>query len=344
MLERISIKDFQSLHDVDLSLGRFTVVIGDTSAGKSAFIRTLHALAFNIRGNSHVTHGKKVSVIRAELKDWVVELQAGANTYTVKHKLGHVKFDPFAKLNGSVPPKVQEILKLNQTNFSDQFDTPFLLKDSGAQVARVLGELTNVNTIFEAVQSGNKKRLALSGELKTRQADLDTAKRELEDFQDLPDHVGHVSRMEAHMDDVDRLTMQSKSLSSAVTDLENAQHDLDNTHEYPDVPNIDLVLELNDKRNRLGSLYLELSEAKYLLESSARYPDVPDLQEVLDLQERRNTLSELFEGLVDAMTDLTEAKMDWNEADSLEHYYDQTLHNLLVEAGTCPTCSLPVPR
>ena len=44
MLERLEVKDYQSLADIDIPLGRFTVIVGPSGNGKSALIRALRAL------------------------------------------------------------------------------------------------------------------------------------------------------------------------------------------------------------------------------------------------------------------------------------------------------------
>lgn len=344
MLERIEVKSFQSLHDVVLDLGKFTVILGESESGKSAFVRAVHAWAFNVQGNSHVTYGHEYAAVTTTLTDWAVTIERGEgrSVYRVTDRLTGRELEPFGKLNKGVPDQIREILNLSDTNFSDQFDHPYLLKDSGAQVARVLGELTNVNTILEAVQVGNKKRLALAGELKLRQSDLNQAQKELLEFEDLPDHIAQVTNLETLLAEVETLQVEMKSLTTIIDDLRDAQETLDNSRTYLEVPESSELEHLADRRRILVQLMDHLSEETATLENVREYPIIPDFQELLDLHTRRMMLSELTEVLIESLTDLTQAKMDWNEADSLELYYDQTLHELLVEAGICPTCQQTV--
>ena len=55
MIERVHIQGFQSLADVDLELGGFTVIQGKSNSGKSAFIRALRAVVTNA-GNVALTN------------------------------------------------------------------------------------------------------------------------------------------------------------------------------------------------------------------------------------------------------------------------------------------------
>src|SRR5579862_7163591 len=63
MLTQLRVVNFQSLADVTIALGQFTVVTGETGAGKSAVVRALHALAFNVSGTSHIRQGESYSRI-----------------------------------------------------------------------------------------------------------------------------------------------------------------------------------------------------------------------------------------------------------------------------------------
>lgn len=42
--QSIRVQGFQSLYDVSLDLGGFTVIVGPSSSGKSAFIRSVKAV------------------------------------------------------------------------------------------------------------------------------------------------------------------------------------------------------------------------------------------------------------------------------------------------------------
>src|SRR5512139_766548 len=136
MLTHVEVRNFQSLKKVDIELGGFTVIVGASSSGKTAFMRALRALASNIRGTSFITQGEKKASITAHTDNNIVTLEKGETTGTYK-----INDKVYTKLAGGVPEGVSKTLNLqpittesSSINFAGQFDRPYLLDDSGATV------------------------------------------------------------------------------------------------------------------------------------------------------------------------------------------------------------------
>ena len=150
MLNSIAVKNYQSLVDLSLELGMFTVVVGETDSGKSAFVRAVKSLVENTTGNKFITFGKKYSSV--ELLSAEGKLIWKKQKTTASYDLNGVVM---GKLGGAVPEDVAKFLRMGEVdvgdsvsfnlNFACQFDSPFLVMDSGSYVAKVLGELSNVN-------------------------------------------------------------------------------------------------------------------------------------------------------------------------------------------------------
>lgn len=185
MISKVKISGYQSLRKVELTLGRFTVVAGPTSSGKSSLYRALVLMAKNARGHSYVTRGMSSAVVAAdfegELGDCTLTIERGDGIGSYAVVVG-AKEKRFTKLGGEVPEAVQALLKLPFTvgsndsrvllGFASQFDRPFLLTDSPAQVARVFGELTGVDLVFRAARESNRLRLQATEKLKDREEQL----------------------------------------------------------------------------------------------------------------------------------------------------------------------------
>lgn len=343
MIEKVKVKSFKSLHDIEVSLGTFTVILGESSNGKSAFIESLQALAFNIVGNSHVTSGHNFSTVSAVLNDYEVAIERGegVSIYRVTDfRTGNQ--EPFDKLNKMVPSEIKEILDLNQYNFAGQFDSPFLLKESGSKVAKVLGELTNVNVLLEAISNGNKESKSLSVQLKSKQSDLDKSKFELEKFYDLPSQINHLQEVEEILEIVNEEESKFTSLSTALKDLEDAVNVLEEVPEYPPVPDADGLTDEYSSLCELSDLLVELESSMELLSSVAILPEVPDLDGLEQSFRRWYDLEELMSDIDDQMTVYKIAQSDIQTNSGLVQEIDSQIQNLLVEAGTCPVCQQTV--
>jgi hypothetical protein len=207
-----------------------------------------------------------------------------------------------------VPPDVTTALRLEpvpvngtSVNFASQFDKPYLLDESGATVARVLGELTNVNTVFEAVRQANKIRLSASSTLKTRKADLEALKGRLSEFAGLSARIGRLALLEA-------LEVRSEALKSRIGRLDTGLRTLRVTQRAMDrvqVPEVPSPEGLNDRLNRY-----------------------------LDLQSRLNRVKATTAALHQTGADADAAQR--NEQALTGHLADT-----LTKAKVCPTCGQP---
>lgn len=217
-LNRLAVRNFQSLRQVDIDLGAFTVIVGPSSSGKSALIRAFRALASNVRGSDVITRGQKAMSITARTDSGVVSLERSDRSSAYRLTGDDGQGQAFTKLGGEVPAAVTEALRLDPAagsiNFANQFDKPFLLDESGAAVARELGELTQVTRIFEAVRQANRVRTAAAAQLRTRRADLETVKTKLASFAGLGDRLMELTGLERRNDERHQLEARIGRLRS----------------------------------------------------------------------------------------------------------------------------------
>jgi len=194
MLKLLEIENYQSLRKLRLPLGRLTVITGRTGSGKTAVLRAARLLAFNARGTDYITRGQKSCSVRLEDDEFpqphiaIARGGRGGDSYTVERAVpvpagGYGRSGgKFTKLNGQVPPQVAELLRLSPLNFASQFDQPYLLGSSAGEVARTLGELTNVTTIFKAAGEANRRKQRLAGQLKDQEAELERLREQARGF------------------------------------------------------------------------------------------------------------------------------------------------------------------
>lgn len=304
MLNRVEIRNFQSLKKVDIELGDLTVIVGASSSGKTAFMRALKALASNVRGSSFITQGAKKASISAHTANGVITLErseAGG-----QYKLTQGGEDKvYTKLGGAVPDDITKALNLqpittesSSINFAGQFDRPYLLDDSGATVARVLGELTNVSTIFAAVREANRRRSAASSTLKTRKADFEELKSQAMKFKDL--------------------SAQQQAIKTAESAYESA-------------------VGIQGRIDRLQRMIDTVDIAQTLL-GQAVIPSVPDISNIESLHSRMTSFKTLVLIWQQEERALVRADQDVIAAGDAEHSAQDQLHAKLVELGQCPTC------
>jgi len=345
VLTYLSIRNYQSLHHVDLTLSPFTVIVGPSSSGKSALTRALRTLANNTRGSSFVSTWAKRSVIEASFAHrGTVTLTRGAKTDDNSYVLTTEPDLPspmFTKLGGEVPEEVSAFLGIDSSiTFADQFDRPYLLADSASEVARTFAALTNVHTVFAAAREANRTRLERSGRHKIRLADLEGIKAQREAFKALGVRLAkqreaeiRLGRAQSLNEQTDRLILWAQQLSRANEFIEATLRILSKP-----VPSLDRVEDL-DSQSRYIRHHLGLIEAyDEIIERTLWDRDVPSLtaaeQAHTALTNYRAALVRIKKSktaLIDATVILEEETYALQAAQ--EHYQEE-----LSALGHCPTC------
>lgn len=308
MISRVGIRNFQSLKNIDIELGAFTVIVGDSASGKSAFTRALKAVSSNIRGSSFITLGQSSSSVLVESEDWRITLQKSGSSSSYKVcDLSTGLEKEYTKLAGEVPEDVTSLLGIEpftdgrSVNFSGEREQPYLVDDSGQQVAKVLGDLTNVSTILEAVREANRRRTASNSTLRIRVSDLDKLKQRVPRFKSLPSQ-------RALLQDAEEKFTRLEDLSTSLSALQ------------------DLVAKLE-----------EINKFRYV--TIAEIPDTAELEycfhKMQDLFRTASSLNQINVLLPETHSSIERSIQD---TEVLRLEYNETL----VQLGECPTCQQPI--
>lgn len=266
MISQIAIRNFQSLKKIDLELGALTVIVGDSASGKSAFIRAIKAVSSNVRGSSFITSGATASSVSVQSQEWKITLEKSAtsSSYKICDLLSGVEKE-YTKLAGEVPVEITQLLGIEpftegrSVNFAGERDQPYLLDDSGQQVAKVLGDLTHVSTILEAVREANRRRTGSNASLKVRNADLDRLKAKLPKFQKLSAELQTMKQIETQFQQLEQLAFNQEKLSALIQAIEN----LDSVCEVrlPRLPDISTAELLFSRMKLMAQIARAIQEA-----------------------------------------------------------------------------------
>lgn len=310
MISDLVIEDYQSVGKAAFTLGkRLTVITGPTGSGKSAVVRAMRLIAFNQRGVSFVRNGAKFCKVGLAVKDEGVAavIQRGKGGGKDFYRLvtladGKPEVATFTKLAGSVPEQAESALRLSDVNFAGQFDSPFLITASGAEVARRLGELTNVTILLSAAREADRRRLRVSGDLKRAEARLAGLQEELQGYRDLPALRERAALAEQAVSHVRELGLAHGHLQRSILAVtgweENVTRMAALASQVP-VPSLERAEQLASQRSVLAARRAALQSAE---------------QEAERQEQIAVTLAEAERAAV--------------------HEY----HELLVTAGRCPTC------
>lgn len=168
-VEKIQVKNYQSLYDVSLELGKFTVVFGDSDVGKSALYRAVRGLVTAETGDSFISKGKTrtgVSLtVPSEPPVEIIWLKSKGKSSAYKCLVGGEKAQEWNRAT-RLPGDLEKSLRFGQIvvdgdkfypNFRGQFDPLFLLFESPGKRARVLGSLIS-NLLLKGIKTANLER------------------------------------------------------------------------------------------------------------------------------------------------------------------------------------------
>ena len=283
----LEVRHFQSLHHVEIEVAPLTVIIGPSSSGKSALTRAIRTLYANRRGADFIEHGERIASITARTDKGTVTLTRGKgtddNAYVVTPSDPGHPLAPqakYTKLGGETPPEVTQFLGIDgkdPVSFASQFDKPYLLDDSPAEVARTMGALTNVDVIFSASREANRQRLHDSQILKTRSADLETIKEKIPAYRALKEQAAHLTEAEGLIERARTIQSQIDALSTAARTLAIAESHIETTSQALDivVPDEKPLVEAHQKLTALtqavrawGLENRRVAEAEALLDNA----------------------------------------------------------------------------
>lgn len=220
MFRQLHIHNFQSHKhaEIEFSPG-VNVIVGQSGSGKTAILRALRWAIYNEpSGTSFQSHFRTKDdqetyvCLEDEGGQWVT--RARSNTLNV-YQLDEEEF----KAGTSVPAPIQDSLNINDLNFLDQMDKPFLLSDSPAEVGRILNKIVHLDQID--ITSTNISREILS----TKKLINLTAEKNIEienqikDFYDIDSAQKDLERCEEIISSIDTLHKNRMSIKSFISEV-----------------------------------------------------------------------------------------------------------------------------
>lgn len=310
MITDLEVANYQAIEKARIRLGRFTVVTGPTGSGKSALIRAIELVVRNARGTSYIRHGAKACQVAMGLEGSdVVAIERGgrgADKYRVVRQADAPddppQVDTYTKLGGQVPREVSGTLRLGDINFARQFDSPYLLDATGGQVARTLGELTNITLLFDAAREANRRKQETGRQLKAAEQELAALVEQAASFRTLAE------RREAAIEAREHLAC------------------------------VDLIDDQLARLRQFQRERLRMHQESQELDRRVRFLEIPSTERMEHLRGRLNLLRALSRSIAFEQAE-EERQEDRSAAAAMdEDDAHNALHELLVTAGVCPTC------
>lgn len=349
MLRSITLVNYQSHQQTRLELGPFTVVVGSSSSGKSALVRALRLVAENARGVTYVRQGTKQARVSLELvrdegeQPTVVSIARGKGVSEYELFLpGAVEPTVFTKCGTSVPDALSDVMGFGDSNLwiAGQFDRPYLLDETGSQVAAVLGKLTNVTMIFAAVRECNRRAAEAGRRFKDAAGELSSVKATLREHLDLPRRKAAGLAAEEALERASSLSGRRQLLVRRIEALgESEARAVAARASSVTVPVVTDLLALDARRTRLRALVGAVGEAAQRRDAvSSALRSAPEAQSLALIEGRRASLRIALADAAESHERRRRLADESSRADAALDAAREEFAESLRRAGSCPLC------
>lgn len=224
---QVEIINFQSIEKLSFEIKGFTCITGKTNIGKSAITRALSDAFLNTPVTSLVRKGAKFTSVQATSEDWDFrwEKGGGVSRYFIPSdsdkpldKIGQGQIEPIANLGF-------RSVKLGAKNifpwYADQFNPLFLINETGGTVTDFISEVSQLQTLQNAIViSGKQKRKAVE-KAKLRAEDTAALKEKVQKVEGIQDLARVVTELEEQAKSIEdyerRLALGEKTLNKIET-------------------------------------------------------------------------------------------------------------------------------
>lgn len=234
MAVNIKVKNFQSITDADITVDGFTILVGESSQGKSACMRAVNAACNNRFKQGFLKYGTDEMRIDVKYSDddrtlTVTKTKKESPTY----QLGDTVFQ---KLNRTVPPEIEDFNGFGvidnyeqkyPLNFFTQFSKPLLLEFSQKRILEILSSSKAFDDMNDAVSKLNKRKEQNNGAFKQLSQMINDNKRQLSEYaeqeESIRDGIGRMNGIAERLRTCEKQTETANGLSGHINDRERTE-------------------------------------------------------------------------------------------------------------------------
>lgn len=273
-IKSLHIVNFQSHKNtiIDLDKG-LNIFVGESDQGKSSIIRALRWLFYNEpRGTGFIRVGESSCEVTAVLDEGTKVTRfrdegKRQNRYIITYPDGRElileKFGSDLPLEvqaelGVYPLWVDNDLKL-ELNIARQLESPFLLENSPANRAKIIGRIANLHIIDAAQRDLLKDIRNLGIDKSNIEAEIDNLKKEKKDYADIPIQEKQLALIKGKLEKIQVLKEKYDKLGSLKTDRENLSKRInDNQAKLSSLENLEIMQYIYNKSLAKANYFYEL--------------------------------------------------------------------------------------
>ncbi len=202
-MKSLEIQNYQGIEKAKLKLSPgVNILIGESDTGKSSVLRAIRDLAFNATGTDKIRAGQKKAIVELDRVRWEKHQK------TSKYDVGGVLFENVGRTS---PDEVKAETGIVESEFGDgivrriqiaeQIGRHFMIDESPADNAKILGKLTDLNAVFNGLRTAESERKAYERRAKDLEGRLEVIEDTLAEARQAAD-----TATQAHAESKERYT------------------------------------------------------------------------------------------------------------------------------------------
>ena len=266
MITKIKLHNFQCHRDLELDLGRSTVLQGGSNHGKTAVLRAFYWVLFNEAPHDFVSYWaqkqakpskkpttKESSTIKFK-DDEYTSVTIVVDGHVVERKRsntfnGYIVDDTvYEALRTDVPEAVTKLFNLADASVQKQFDAPFLLAATPGEASKYLNELAGLECVDDILTLAKRKVADTTDLVNTAQETVEGLEKSVGSFSWVEKAEDLYEKAKATQPKIDELTRKLEALKRTIDDYKAIKN-------YPEIPE---WLENGDKSAVIKGLEKEL--------------------------------------------------------------------------------------
>lgn len=338
MIEKIKINNFQAHANLTVDLNApITTIVGSSDTGKSAVLRALQWVLTNRpQGADFIRHGTKETKVLVSVDDQKVG-RARSSSKNIYRYAGST----YKAIGTGVPSEIALLLNVDETNFQNQLDSPYLFALTGGQAAQELNRIVDLSAVDRCMSHVASEIRKTSSQIQVVEERLASAEQEIKDKQWSEACSLELEALQLDEEQIVSLEDQTESLSAAIDEIQKLRQKLKTAN----AAQIEFQ-RLEQQNNELVSARLAYQALQRLMEDVAechRLKDVslPSLAEVQQFEVQQKQLEsgrQQVKSLAVSVREIQNCSANIQEMATKI----KSLQNKLDQIEVCPTCHRPL--
>lgn len=229
MATTVEIKNYKTIKHAKFTIDGYTILLGKNYIGKSALITSIVAALTNRSGDDFIRHGEKFAEVAITHGKYHIiwHKEAKNNFYMISDGVSTKEYKKAGK--AELPPELNELGfgpievggKKNLLWYAKQFEVLFLIdKPRQGATTDLVASVTNLDTIYKAVDIAKKELKLDNSSLKIRRSDLRVQEERLGGYKPLEEYEKDADKLESLSRGQLILSKEIKYLEKAINEIE----------------------------------------------------------------------------------------------------------------------------